>query len=387
MFPGTRGSLSAAVATVGSAATALVAGAAAAAPREYTPASRPRAGMSKPCPAGFREVQSFDRCYAKCARRFVKEVTFVYERNRDLRVRCVPRRTTRIYYGLKLRATFRHEQRGPGIDTAVETHSWTFRPRVPAMTLFRRCAPVLFDANGDEVADDPRLGAVRLDPALKCARHQRRLRKAIPGIRVFEDASLRVNGTIVGGPYLLRRTEGQRKETIWFEGGVRRTAPCDTLLTETTRGTGPLAEPAVLRTATRNAVDQSELQSWQRSTRLRGLELGLTGESTPGLLLHTTSGRTCPKVPDGADDRPFFTGAPDLPPITPEAVPFFRSSGTANVPFFRPNLGDRFGARRIIKTDTIEAGDPKTNPTLVRFTLILQRCKRQSPPSGCKVRG
>jgi hypothetical protein len=334
-------------------------------PKEYTPASRP-APANHYCASGGSGLWN-GRCYAACRPTHALLVIAVGRRPAlTPRIRCVPRRVTRLYYGLELKATYRHEEFGPGIDTVVDTHRWRFRSN-GATTLFRQCTPLLFDENEEITISSLRLRLL-VDPAISCERQQRAKHAAWPRLAIYEDVSFRTDGTIVGGAFFRSRTSGVRQSTVWWKNGKQHTDPC-TLASSKTEGSGPRREP--VQVATREG-----------SARFRGLEIATTGRTTPGSAVFTSSGVACPPVPEDHDDHP-YTGAPNQPPLGPELVEIASASGTGFGRRFWPNLGERFGAKRIEVTRVIEIGKPKADVTMMKFTLILTRCARQAPPSGC----
>jgi hypothetical protein len=352
-------------------------------PKEYTPASRPWAGGSRPCPSGFRGGGFLNgRCYAECASSHEQLQLYApggpIRGGRVIGFRCVPRRPTRLYYGLELRASYRHTESGTSRDTVIVSHEWHFRPNVEAVTLFRQCTILALDENGNELVPERLLERESLIPvpaAIPCKRQERAIRPSYPAVRVYEDVSFRTDGKIVGGGLFSSRSSGKLAETIWFENDQLRKAPCFNLGSEKTEGSGPRSEPAQVRTR-------------DLSGRFRGLEILLPGRSTPGSATHTTSGVSCPPVPEGSDEHRYHAD-PSTPPIMPEMVDVTHALGTENALFFQPNLGDRFGAKRIEVTDVVEV-EGVDNPnakdvTRVKFTLILTRCARQSPPSKCRA--
>jgi hypothetical protein len=325
-----------------------------------------------------------DRCWKFCPRSHAALPSAHPDGEPD-EVRCVKRRTTRLFYGLKLTARYRYEHGNVVIGAGVsqppdrgyeETteHEWTFRPRNEAVTLFRQCTM----RSSQELVGISLL----IDPAIECERQERALRSRKMRFSLSEDVSLRAAGTLDGGAFRSSITE-DLLETYWYENGQRVSVPCFNALTTAETANGPTGVPAVLVTPA-------------RSSRFYGLQFELEGGGPRAPVTSTGTGRLCPPLPKDAKGHPDPTVFdPPTSPTKPFAAPspgqfLDRPKGIEILNLFKPNLDQKFGDARIRLEDTVERGtdsDPQLGTyERLDITLELTRCKRQAPPSRCAAR-
>jgi hypothetical protein len=151
-------------------------------------------------------------CYRKCRASY----TELYDKRVE-QVRCVRRRTSRLWYRAELTGDWSYRYTDGAGPPDVETHSWVFTSTHAAL-LFRQCTPT-----GDDVTREE-LG-VPDGGAIDCGRVARAV-----GAPLFEDASFAFDGIVSGGDYKLRTSNGTPAGCIGedyeeHKGSARSAAP------------------------------------------------------------------------------------------------------------------------------------------------------------------
>ena len=278
------------------------------------------------------------------------------------RVRCVPRRTSRLWYRARLDVKY-DGQRVNGIVKTDTKHKWSFTSDHAAV-LYRQCSALALEGTDNHKHDEAALGVPDNAARMPCARVGRAL-----GAELLEDVSFGYRGVIVGGSFSDRTEWTESRPMQWDVYGPngsihKEVVPCTRTFVDEVLGTGPTRWPGVLSTI-------------GQSARTGGVTVG--GDAAPhvaGPGTLTKNAASCP-APAGAVAPLGGTRAASSEPVFIDQL-----SGSGLADLFTPSLASQFGKPVITASNTVRrvTGPVTANAT---FTLTLTRC----PDGGRRAEG
>jgi hypothetical protein len=336
---------------------------------EYTPRSRPLP-EGQVCPQGQIQARTFSTPGSgeRCARRCRVGYALLSDFSRE-RLRCVPSRTSRLWYRAQLDVRFSGvfvtNSSSPGGSTQhtdKQTQEWRFTSS-GAATVFRRCSALLPSSSPEH----SKLVLQLPDDAgrMRCARVGRAV-----GAKLFDDTSFGFRGTIVAGPTTHRYEQETTKTFQWQirePNGRLVPQPVTTTCTFSDirehAGTGPRYR------ATVGALEQS--------ARLGGTSVGLEGLEAKGAGTYRENAFSCPGPPGSVPSE--IARAAKQQPAELRAI-----FGPDLADLFTPNLAGQFGRPRMRASQTVKRNAPAGKVSEATFTLELTRCPdRGRDPQAC----